>query len=92
MLKLDLPADVLRPIVAAIVAEVLDQRAGDERRIPERLAYSEAEAAALLGVQRHVLRDARRRGELTGSRAGRGIVYEPAELRRWLGASREGGR
>lgn len=85
--------EALRPLVYAIVSEVLDQRTDDERRLPaERLAHSEAEAASLLGVQRHVLRDARRRGELSGSRAGRGIVYTPGELRRWLEASREGGR
>ena len=32
----------------------------------DRLGYPEAEAAALLGIERHVLRDCRLRGEIRG--------------------------
>ena len=35
-----------------------------------RLAFTEPEAAALLGVKPHVLRDCRRRGELQGAKVG----------------------
>ena len=61
----------------AALADRLDQRAD---QASDRLAYSEAEAAALLGVQRYVLRDARLRGEIAGCRIGKGIRYEREEL------------
>lgn len=40
-----------------------------------RLALREHEAAAALGVARHVLRDMRLRGRIKGTRIGRTVVY-----------------
>lgn len=54
----------------------------------ERLAYPEAEAAMLLGVARHVLRDARLRGEIKATRIGKRIVYARDELLRFLARRR----
>jgi len=56
----------------------------DESRFDRRLAFTEPEAAALLGVQRHVLRDLRLNDEIAASRVGRRIVYEVEELRKFL--------
>ncbi len=75
---------VLRPLIERIVAVTLDRLESQRQAIGDRLAYSEAEAAALLGIQRHVLRDARLRGEITGSRVGKGIRYERDELLQFL--------
>ena len=80
---------VLRPLIERVVGAVLDRLESQREAIGERIAYSEAEAAALLGVQRHVLRDARLRGELSGSRVGKGIRYEREELLRFLRSRRD---
>ncbi len=75
---------VLRPLIERIVATVLDRLQGEQEVRRDKLAYTEAEAAALLGIERHVLRDARLRGELTGSRVGKRILYERQELLGYL--------
>ncbi len=75
---------VLRPLIERIVATVLDRLQSDQEVLRDKLAYTEAEAAALLGIERHVLRDARLRGELAGSRVGKRILYERQELLGYL--------
>ena len=79
----------LRPLIERIVGTVLEQIRSDLSAAGDRLAYSEPEAAALLGVHRHVLRDARLRGELSGCRVGKGIRYERDELLRFLRSRRD---
>lgn len=49
-----------------------------------RLAYSEPEAASLLGVKPHVLRDARIRGEIFATRVGGRLAYTRNELMSYL--------
>ena len=78
----DIPA--LRPLIALVVAEVLAEMQTDESRLNGRLAIAEPEAAALLGVQRHVLRDCRLRREIKASRVGKKVVYEVEELGKFL--------
>lgn len=54
----------------------------------ERLAYGEAEAAALLGLEKHVLREQRRLGRISFTRGpGRRILYTPTHLTEYLGRS-----
>lgn len=77
------PAE-LEPVIRATVAEVLDQREADEARLGGRLGFTEPEAAALLGVQAHVLRDARRRGEIHARLCGKRYLYARSELLRFL--------
>jgi helix-turn-helix protein len=48
------------------------------------LALAEPEAAATIDVARHVLRDARLRGEITGSRIGKRIVYARKDVMAFL--------
>lgn len=82
------PSD-LRPIVEAVVAQTLQAiRESADPIDGQRLAYSESEAAAVLGVRPHVLRDARLRGEITATKIGGRIGYEVGELRNYLTRNR----
>lgn len=72
----------LTPLVEQVVVKVVEKL--DRTAADDRLAYSEAEAAELLGVKRHQLRDCRLRGEIHARRVGRGYRYLRAELIKWL--------
>jgi Helix-turn-helix domain len=74
----------LQPLVEAVVALTLNKLGDERRQIGDKLAYSEPEAAALLSVRPHVLRDARLRGEIAGFKLGKGIRYAREELLRFL--------
>jgi hypothetical protein len=74
----------LRPVIRAAVVAVLDELRATDAMLGDRLAYPEAEAADLLGVPRHVLRDCRLRGEIVGRLVGKRILYSREELRRFL--------
>ncbi len=74
----DIPA--LEPIIRAVVVATLAELQADDTKLDGRLAYPEAEAAALLGIRPHVLRDARLRGEISGRLAGKKIIYARSEL------------
>jgi hypothetical protein len=75
----------LQPIIAAAVRSTLEAiEAGNAKLPAQRLGYPEAEAAALLGVRRHVLRDARLRGEIKARRLGKGYVYGRDALLKFL--------
>jgi hypothetical protein len=88
-MQVNFSQDDLRPLVATVVAECFAQLRDDEARIGERLALSEIEAARLIGVESHVLRDARLRGEISASRiAGRRIRYLPADVLTYLARNR----
>ncbi|OHB71982.1 MAG: hypothetical protein A2V70_18185 [Planctomycetes bacterium RBG_13_63_9] len=87
MLVVDSESD-LRPVVEAVVREVLSQRADAEAKLGGRLGFTEPEAAALLGVKQHVLRDARARGEISARRVGRRYIYSRAALLDFLEAER----
>ena len=83
-------ASSLRPLVASVVAEVLESLRREERADPlQRIAYSEPEAASILGVRPHVLRDARLRGEVISTRVGGRIAYEPDALKKYLANNRQ---
>ncbi|WP_339911864.1 helix-turn-helix domain-containing protein [Symmachiella dynata] len=78
-------------IVEHAVRETLTQIAADAELLPvDRLAFPEAEAAKLMGVAQHVLGDARRRGEIEGSRVGKKIVYTRPQLLAFLQRQRTG--
>lgn len=85
-MRLEIDPAELTPIVRIAVAEVLAQ--GDRLGDTNRLGYPEAEAARLLGLAKHQLRDARRRGEIGGRRIGRSVVYSRAALMAWLDVDR----
>lgn len=80
--------DDLRPIVQQVATETLRQFESFDVH-GDRIAYTEPEAAAMLGVAPHVLRDCRRRGELTASRCGSRNMYERSELLAFLERQRD---
>jgi hypothetical protein len=86
-LNLQLDTADLRPIVAAVVAEVLAEVAR-QPITADRLAYTEPEAAGLLGLKSHQLRDARLRGEIQATKVGGRIGYERTELLAYLARQR----
>lgn len=88
-LKIQFDQDDLRPLVHLAVAEALDCLEEERAKFNGRLAFIEAEAASLLGVKPHVLRDCRRRGELQGAKVGSRIVYTRADLLKFLERQKE---
>lgn len=89
-LSLNLAPDALRPIVAEIVREVMAQLDQARAALPEdRLCFSEPEAAHLLGLNTHQLRDERLRGRITASKiVGRQTRYLREDLITYLMRSR----
>jgi hypothetical protein len=84
----------LRPLISCVVQETLKLVAEDRAQLGDRLAYSEEEAARLLGLNCHQLRDERYRGRVGASKiVGGRICYTRQDLldylhRRRLGAER----
>lgn len=79
----------LKPLVEAIVATALLSLAKDQATIGDRLAIPEAEAARLLSLQQHQLRDERRRGRIAASRiVNRRIRYSRQDLLEYLTRNR----
>lgn len=84
-LNLQLDPNSLRGLVREITVEVLAVTEAAQRAIPDRLAYSEEEAAALMGLETHQLRDERLRGRIEASRiVGRRIRYQREDLIKYL--------
>ncbi len=86
------PAD-LQPLIRQVVTEALAQLDADRARLDGKLAYSESEAAQLIGLEPWQLRDERRRGNIRASQiVGRRIRYLREDLvsyllgRRWTKA------
>ncbi len=66
--SLVIDAGALRDLVADVVRETLAAIEAEHRQVPgDRLAYSESEAARLLGLNVHQLRDERLRGRVAAS-------------------------
>lgn len=84
MISLELDKDAFIPIARIVVSEVLEQLEADRAKFDGRLAFTETEAAGLLGIKSHVLRDCRRRGEVRASQPGKQVLYERDELLRLL--------
>jgi hypothetical protein len=79
----------LKPLIETVARAAVDEIRRDEAALDSRrLAYPEAEAAAILGVRKHVLGAARRAGLLQASRLGKQTLYSRDELLRFL---RDGG-
>ena len=88
-LQIQFDQDALRPLVHLVVAEALERMEAERAKFNGRLAFTEPEAAFLLGVKPHVLRDCRRRGELQGSKVGSKIVYTRVDLVDFLDRQKE---
>jgi hypothetical protein len=86
---LTIDSEALRPLIAEVVRETVAVLDADRARLGERLAFSEPEAAALLGLQTHQLRDERLRGRIKASVGpGRRVLYSREDLLAYLAARR----
>ena len=74
----------LQPIIETAVRATLAQVADENAQLGSRLAFSEAEAASLLGVKSHVLRDTRLRGEIQAKKVGKSFRYSRNQLVRFM--------
>jgi hypothetical protein len=79
---LTLDPAAFRPLIEAVVTEVMARLEETRATLPDgRLAYSEEEAAGMLALEPHVLRDERRRGRISASQiVGRRVRYTKADL------------
>ena len=79
--NLQVNPEALQPLIEAAVQAALLRLEELRGQTDGRVAYSEAEGAALIGVETHVLRDARRRREIVGYQiAGGRIRYRREDL------------
>jgi hypothetical protein len=88
---LDLHVDPiqLEPLLRQVVTETVTQLEADRARLNDKLAYSEPEAARLLGLKPHQLRDARLAGKIQCSQiTGRRIRYTREDLLHYLATNR----
>lgn len=84
-MQVNFSPDDLRPLVATIVTEALAQLRTDEAALGDKLAFDEREAARLLGLEPHQLRDERLRGRIAASQiVGRRIRYRRDDLLTYL--------
>jgi hypothetical protein len=60
-LRLYLPSELLRPLIRQVVEEVIAALEQFRAQGGDKIAYSEVEAATLLSLRPHQLRDERRR-------------------------------
>lgn len=74
-MQIHIDDDELKSLITLVVQEVLAKAPTDDR-----LAYTETEAAKLIGVARHVLRDERLRGRVQHGKCGKKIVYSKRQL------------
>jgi hypothetical protein len=90
-LAVSVSPEALRPLVRAIVAEVLAAMEADRAALPDKIAFSEQEAARLLSLNVWQVRDARRRGEIVASQLMcRKVRYTRDDLLRYLAERRIG--
>jgi hypothetical protein len=94
--KLDIGPDELRPVIQAVVAETIAKLESQREALSGKLAYSEYEAAQLIGLTERQLADERRRKRITASSiVGRRIRYLRSDLigyllsRRWADGTAE---
>jgi len=75
-MRIELSADDLAPLVDAIADAVVERLRQGDADGDGRLAHTEAEAAARVGLESHVLREQRRPGRIVpcAARLGRRIM------------------
>ena len=87
-MNLQIDAAELRRLMEQTVIATLETVRADHAKLNGRLGYTEPEAAALIGVARHTLRDCRLRGEITARMVGRKYIYSRDSLLRFLNGSK----
>ena len=87
--RLEIDADALRPLIDQAVAAALAALEKDRGALDGKLAYSEPEAARLLSLHAHQLRDERLRGRIHASVGpGKKILYGRDDLMDYLRSRR----
>ncbi len=82
---LQIDVELLRPLIAEVVAQTMKTLEQDATRLGGKLAFTEAEAAELLSLRQHQLRDERRRGRIQCSQGpGRMLLYSREDLLAYL--------
>ncbi|MFO0809298.1 MAG: helix-turn-helix domain-containing protein [Gemmataceae bacterium] len=82
-------AEALRPLIDQVVQATLASVREADARLPDRLAYSEEEAARLIGLAPHQLRDERLRGRIASSKiVGGRVRYQRNALLEYLAAGK----
>ena len=88
-LHLSIDPAALRPLIGEVVRQTIAAVEADRARLDDRLCYSEEEAARLLGLEPHVLRDERRRRRIRASQiVGQRIRYSREDLIGYLAGRR----
>ena len=86
---LNISPEELRPVIEAAVIETLARIRDDESKLGDLLALSEPEAARVVGLESHQLRDERLRGRIGASAiVGRRIRYLSDDLLKYLKRNR----
>ena len=88
MAKIEFDKDDLAPLIEQVVAATIDRLRDHEAKFTDRMGYGEGEAASLLGIPRHSLRDCRRRGEVDCYKIGSRIFYTPDQLKKLIATNR----
>jgi hypothetical protein len=90
---LQIDPEALRPLITVVVELTLARLDEVRAAMPDKLAFGEAEAARLLSLNSHQLRDERLRGRVEASVGpGKKILYTRKQLlaylatRRWTAA------
>jgi len=92
MARVELSVEELRPVVQAIVQEVLSQLEQRQLLVNGKLALTEAEAAELIGLNPWQLRDVRLNGKITHSRiVGNRVRYTLKDIQKYLDSGRDAG-
>ena len=88
-INLQLDPSIIDPLIRRVVAETITQMEAERAKLGDKLCFSEAEAARLLGLKDHQLRDARLAGKIGCSQIiGRRIRYTREDLLRYLQENR----
>jgi hypothetical protein len=92
-LALQLDLDALEPLITRIVEHTVTRLEQARATLgSDKLCYTEAETAAMLGLKDHQLRDERLRGRIRASRiVGRRIRYTHSDVMKYLINRRENG-
>ena len=89
MLELKLDESALRPLIRLVIAEVLAEMDELQKGRSDRVAYTEAEAASMLALNKHQLRDIRLSGKINYTTiVGRRVRYTRADLMAYLNRER----
>lgn len=79
------PAELARAVIAVLCEPVVVEDPMAQPRPPDRIAYSVAEVAEMIGASPDLVRGLIDRGELVARRIGRRVVIPASEVTRLLG-------